>query len=67
MDPESFASGSFILSYDSCPEMCSGSRTHLPKTGTLEIEADFKTAPILEDQLRNVCFEIDKLAPGFHG
>ena len=44
MDPESFASGSFILSYDSCPEMCSGSRTHLPKTGTLEIEADFKTA-----------------------
>ena len=35
------------MAYDSCPELCGGTRTHLPKNGTIDIEMDLKT-PLLQ-------------------
>ena len=41
--PKEFKTGSCIMAYDSCPDICAGMRTHLPKNGTINIEMDYKS------------------------
>ena len=64
--PEEFKSNSFVMAYDSCPELCAGLRTHLPKNGTIGLEIELKKAllnpiSILVYQVYDKYMELDGL------
>ena len=52
------------MAYESCPNLCAGLQTHLPKKGTIGLELELKTAllqpiTILVYQIYDKVLEID--------